>query len=180
MKCRKWGHFAHACTAETDTCGTCGGEHRTSDCNNREKIFCVSCKSNGHASWDRECPEFRHRCAQYDENYPENSLPYFPTEEDWMLTACPDKLQLTEKFPVKYTVSAYPHPNQTNQAHTTKNSGKQRKQNPSKVPANQSTMDQFIVPVNPSNEADGNATDTHFPTIDFAAFGGNSEPQGWD
>ena len=58
MKCRRWGHFAHACMADTDTCGTCGEEHRTNECVNKDKTFCVSCKSNSHASWDRECPEF--------------------------------------------------------------------------------------------------------------------------
>ena len=107
MKCRKWGHFAHACTADTDTCRTCSGEHRMSNCNSRSKTFCVSCKSAKHASWDRDCPEFRHRCTQYDENYPKNSLPYFPTEENWMLAACPEKLQLSDKFPAKYAVSLH-------------------------------------------------------------------------
>ncbi|KAF8268669.1 hypothetical protein EI94DRAFT_1533372, partial [Lactarius quietus] len=81
MKCRKWGHFAHACMAMEDTCGTCGGKHRTNDCTVKDKTFCVSCRSNAHASWDRECPEFQHRCAQFDKNYPDNNLSYFPTEE---------------------------------------------------------------------------------------------------
>ena len=62
MKCRCWGHFVHACLASADTCGTCGEEHRTSECNNREKTFCILCKSNMHASWDRECPKFKKRC----------------------------------------------------------------------------------------------------------------------
>jgi hypothetical protein len=43
MKCRKWGHFAGECTASDDTCGTCGGEHRTNTCQNRSKLWCVSC-----------------------------------------------------------------------------------------------------------------------------------------
>ena len=50
MKCRHWGHFAHACLASTDTCGTCGEEHQTNVCDNQDKNFCVSCKSNMHAS----------------------------------------------------------------------------------------------------------------------------------
>ncbi|KAF8274199.1 hypothetical protein EI94DRAFT_1530040, partial [Lactarius quietus] len=75
------GHFAKGCPASQDTCGTCGGGHRTSNCDNKEKVYCVSCKSNNHASWDRECPEFLRHCAQFDENYPENNLPYFPTGE---------------------------------------------------------------------------------------------------
>ncbi|KAF8269410.1 hypothetical protein EI94DRAFT_1547073, partial [Lactarius quietus] len=86
MKCRRWGHFAQGSSASQDTCGTCRGEHRTSECTNKEKTFCVSCKSNTHASWDRDCPEFWRRCTQFDENYPENNLPYFPTSDDWMLT----------------------------------------------------------------------------------------------
>ena len=58
MKCRCWGHFVHTCMADTDTCRTCGEEHRTNECINKDKTFCISCKSNSHASWDRECPEF--------------------------------------------------------------------------------------------------------------------------
>jgi hypothetical protein len=82
MKCRCWGHFAYTCTVTADTCGTCRGEHRSNKCSNKEKMHCVSCKSDVHASWDRDCPEFRRRCKQYDENYPENNLPYFPTNEE--------------------------------------------------------------------------------------------------
>ncbi|KAF8260940.1 hypothetical protein EI94DRAFT_1517802, partial [Lactarius quietus] len=85
MKCRHWGHFVHSCMASVDTCGTCGREHRTKNCTCRDKLHCVLCNTNTHASWDRECPEFLRRCAQSNENYPENYLPYFPTGEDWML-----------------------------------------------------------------------------------------------
>ena len=45
MKCRRWGHFAHSCTAEMDTCGTCRGKHKTKDCMTRDRMFCVSCKT---------------------------------------------------------------------------------------------------------------------------------------
>jgi hypothetical protein len=89
MKCRKWGHFANACSAEKDTCGTCGGDHRSNECDRKGKTFCVSCRSDEHASWDRGCPEFQRRCDQYDENYPENNLTYFPTVEEWTLTPNP-------------------------------------------------------------------------------------------
>ncbi|KAF8274190.1 hypothetical protein EI94DRAFT_1556467, partial [Lactarius quietus] len=77
MKCRCWGHFVRSCSATTDTCSTCRGEHRTKDCVCKDKVHCVSCKYNMHASWDRGCSEFIRRCTQYDENYPENNLPYF-------------------------------------------------------------------------------------------------------
>ena len=39
MKCRKWGHFASACTASVNTCGTCGGNHRTNECTVKDKML---------------------------------------------------------------------------------------------------------------------------------------------
>jgi len=63
MKCRGWGHFATNCPASEDTCSTCGGTHRTNNCDSRNKLHCVSCKSDMHASWDRNCPEFIRRCG---------------------------------------------------------------------------------------------------------------------
>ncbi|KAF8266306.1 hypothetical protein EI94DRAFT_1511322, partial [Lactarius quietus] len=83
MKCRKWGHFAVECLEERDRCGNCGEDHLTKDCPDKDKRFCVSCKSNGHASWDRGCPEFKHWVDRMDENHPENVLMYFPTAKDW-------------------------------------------------------------------------------------------------
>jgi hypothetical protein len=50
MKCRRWGHFASKCHATTDTCGTCGREHATRNCEVTDKRFCISCRSNDHAS----------------------------------------------------------------------------------------------------------------------------------
>jgi hypothetical protein len=50
MKCRRWGHFAHSCLATSDMYGTCGESHRTSDCTNKDRLHCASCKSDSHAS----------------------------------------------------------------------------------------------------------------------------------
>ena len=143
MKCRHWRHFANDCNVATNTCSMCGGEHRTNECSNRERAFCVSCKSNEHPSWDRDCPEFHRRCEQYDENYLENNLLYFPMGEDWTLTPCPCKLQRNKKFPVQYVVSPYHHPKQSNHMLASKPIGKQCKQQ-TKVPENQCTMDCYI------------------------------------
>jgi hypothetical protein len=141
MKCRKWGHFTNTCTATRDTCGTCGGEHRMNEHTVKDKTYCISCKSDNHASWDRECLEFQCRCTQFDENYPENNLLYFPTEEEWTLTPHPNRLQLSEKFPARYEVSAYPQPSQNNWIQGPRVSSKQWKQRSTKIPANQLTMD---------------------------------------
>ena len=108
MKCRKWGHFAAECQAKTDTCGTCGENHITKDCVDKGKRFCVACKSTDHASWDRSCPEFQRKIVQFDEIHPENALTYFPTEENWTLTARPERIPLEDRFPSRYAVGSLP------------------------------------------------------------------------
>jgi hypothetical protein len=111
LKCRGWEHRAQDCKAEKDTCGTCGEDHRTNSCTNRGKLYCASCKSDAHASWDRNCPEFMRRCAQYDERYPENNMVYFPTEEGWTLTSRPNRIPVEERFPRHFAVNNTAAPN---------------------------------------------------------------------
>ncbi|KAF8258422.1 hypothetical protein EI94DRAFT_1546010, partial [Lactarius quietus] len=77
MKCRKWGHFAAECKAQADICGTCGDQHKTKECNVEDKRYCVSCRSNTHASWNRNCPEFLRKCVEYSSFHPENNLAIF-------------------------------------------------------------------------------------------------------
>ena len=110
MKCRKWGHFAAECLEEKDACGNCGEDHHTKDCPDKNRRYCVSCKDDTHASWDRNCPEFRRRVEKMDENHPENALMYFPTDEDWSSQVCPAGLDIDEKFPAKYEVASLPLP----------------------------------------------------------------------
>jgi hypothetical protein len=111
----------------------------------------MSCKPDAHASWDRECPEFQRRCAQFDENYPVNNLQYFPTEEEWALIPRPNRLQLSEKFPARYTVSAYPQSGQSDWMPGPRNTNKQGKRKQVKLPVNKSTMDRYL---GPGGEAD--------------------------
>jgi hypothetical protein len=144
MKCRKWGHFANVCSAEVDTCGTCGGEHRTKECTRSNKIHCVSCNSDSHPSWDRDCPEFLQRRVQYDENYPENGLTYFPTGEDWTLTPQPSKIPFADKFPKMFNIAALPPPHQNNHMQVPRQTGRQRRRREIKLPPNQGTMDRYV------------------------------------
>ena len=108
MKCRKWGHYADECRDTRNPCSTCRGEHRMSDCMEEGKKFCVSCKSNSHASWDRECPEFAKRCAWYDTNHPENSLKFFPTDDAWSKEVRPPRIPSAERFPACFAVQSLP------------------------------------------------------------------------
>ncbi len=106
MKCRKWGHFAGECPASDNICGTCGGQHHTNVCQNRSKLWCVSCQATDHASWDRNCPEFQRRCYLMDEWNPEISMPYFPMEHDWSQTARSSRISFNECFPGKFAVNS--------------------------------------------------------------------------
>lgn len=87
LKCHGWDHLAAACT-KGDKCGTCAGEHRTMTCNSKA-YRCVSCGTAGHASWSRECPTFKVKCMQMDKRLPENSMPYYPTDEVWTQAEAP-------------------------------------------------------------------------------------------
>ncbi len=113
MKCRKWGHFASECRAIASTCGTCGGEHATRDCDEPTRRHCIACKSNEHASWDRACPEFQRKSAHFDKLHPENTLTYFPTEKSWTLSARPERIPLNDRFPSTLAVGSLPPSNHT-------------------------------------------------------------------
>jgi hypothetical protein len=106
LRCRRWGHFAANCIEPTDTCGTCGKNHCTTHYKETEKKHCVSCNTDTHASWDRNCPEFIRRSRIYDENHPENNMVYFPTDENWMLMTCSDRIPLEERFPQLFAVNS--------------------------------------------------------------------------
>ena len=108
LRCRGWGHVIAQCLNTFDTCGACGGEHSTNDCNNPHLCYCVSCKNSTHASWDRGCPEFIRRRELYNNRFPENNLHFFPTEEEWTLTTRPDKILFEDCFPQQYTVNSLP------------------------------------------------------------------------
>ena len=83
LKCHGWGHLAHDCAAPHDICGTCAQHHRTSTCTNAAHPHCISCGIAGHASWDRNCLVFQHKCAEMNNRLEENNMPYYPTLEVW-------------------------------------------------------------------------------------------------
>ena len=148
MKCRKWGHYANECRDTKNTCGTCGGDHRTCDCTVEGKKYCVSCKGNAHASWDRKCPEFARRCDWFDLNHPDNKLKFYPTDDAWTHEIRPAKLPFTERFPMRYAVGSLPLPaaGQKERELPTRIIGKQLKRQKGKGKAipGQTTLDGFL------------------------------------
>ena len=111
LKCQKWGHLARVCKAEVDTCGICADNHRTSACPSEKPQICVNCNTTDHPSSSRKCPEFLRRCSELNnKTSPENSMPYFPTEEDWMQAALPPKAtgNLVPTQPPRSQISSAP------------------------------------------------------------------------
>ena len=90
-KCQFYGHIARECISNGDTCANCGNNHRTSDCTTKDKKYCKTCETEDHTSWDRECPTLLKKCEDLDKRYPENTMPYFPTNEEWTLVTAPSK-----------------------------------------------------------------------------------------
>ena len=86
LKCQGWNHLAKDCTEEKDTCGNCAGPHRTNSCLTKD-IRCASCKTEDHASWNRSCPTFLRKAAEFNNRNPDNLLQYFPTADSWTWSA---------------------------------------------------------------------------------------------
>ncbi|QRV81841.1 RNA-directed DNA polymerase from mobile element jockey [Ceratobasidium sp. AG-Ba] len=80
--CQLPGHQARGCTAP-QTCGTCGGEHRTENCTNRLDTYCVTCKIKGHPTWSTSCPGYATRRANLSDRVPDNRYQYYVTSESW-------------------------------------------------------------------------------------------------
>jgi hypothetical protein len=87
LKCQGWNHFAKECVEEKDRCGNCTKNHRTNDCPNPMTRACVSCKTDDHASWSRDCPTFIKKLSDFNDRNPENTLQYIPTADPWTWTA---------------------------------------------------------------------------------------------
>jgi hypothetical protein len=77
------------CKTSLNICGTCGNNHRTSMCSAYHTTRCINCRSQQHTSWSRACPEFARCCKDIDDKYPENRMPYFPTEHIWTQVSRP-------------------------------------------------------------------------------------------
>jgi hypothetical protein len=86
LKCQGWDHIAAECVVakEVNVCGTCGDrDHWTSKCTKRGVVFCSSCKTNDHASWDRYCPTFLRKIGELNARDPANDIPFFPAKDSW-------------------------------------------------------------------------------------------------
>ncbi|KAG1846154.1 hypothetical protein C8R48DRAFT_570946, partial [Suillus tomentosus] len=57
-KCQHYGHFAKECISHKDACANCAGEHRTSECDNRDHTCCIPCASDDFKDQDNTMPYY--------------------------------------------------------------------------------------------------------------------------
>ncbi|KAF8810026.1 hypothetical protein BYT27DRAFT_7222087 [Phlegmacium glaucopus] len=94
LKCQGWNYVASEC-------------HRTSGCTNQGRQHCVSCSTNDHPSWARDCPTFLRKCREFDLKHLENGLPFYPSQEPWTWAFEPPKSKLwsgpnpTDQIPIQ-------------------------------------------------------------------------------
>jgi hypothetical protein len=99
LKCHSWNHLTTECSRTQDTCGTCMHQHQTSKCTNQEQPRCTPCNTDGHTSWDRNCPAFQSKCRELNERMEESQMPYYLTLEVWTQAKEPPKLNYTLQPP---------------------------------------------------------------------------------
>jgi len=86
LKCQGWNHYAYECISTVDKCSNCVENHRTSQCPDPSRQYCVSCNASDHSSWSRSCPTYMRKVSDCDSRNPENLLQFFPTTEPWTWT----------------------------------------------------------------------------------------------
>jgi hypothetical protein len=92
-KCQLYGHIRGACLSDEKCAHCASNDHTTTDCRPNQRPCCVSCgPDSNHASSSCTCPAFKEKCIALDARYPENSMPYFPTDERWTWAQAPPKL----------------------------------------------------------------------------------------
>ncbi|QRV95418.1 hypothetical protein RhiJN_23436 [Ceratobasidium sp. AG-Ba] len=81
LKCQKYGHKSTSCRSYQDICRPCGGKHRSSACDRPGLTQCANCRSDEHASWSRDCPEFLKAREKFNKQRPENRRRFFDPEK---------------------------------------------------------------------------------------------------
>jgi len=120
------------------------------DCPNPQDKFCVSCKANDHASWDRRCLEFLRRIERLDQNLPENALKYFPTDESWTVSMSQIRVKHKQTVPTQIAIASLPPPaTRGNRVQTTRNITKANARKPTgQKEEGQATLDEYVAKEN--------------------------------
>ena len=83
-KCQGYGHFQDVCT-NMERCATCASDsHTAASCDNSNTPSCAACgDGSNHPATSPICPTFLAKQKTLLQRFPENTMPYYPTEERW-------------------------------------------------------------------------------------------------
>lgn len=100
-RCQKYGHFQANCW-EPEACANYAASSHSLDACTSSLSRCVSCRVNStHASTDQSCPTFAKHCSDFDAHFPENRMPYYPTNDPLSWMTAPPKIATSTKSPAK-------------------------------------------------------------------------------
>lgn len=94
--CLQFNHNASKCQ-HPPRCKNCAQDHNTRDCSERCLKKCALCGSQDHDGWDKNCPTFVLRQAEFNAKYPENESVYFMTAGD-CIPRGPARVPWSERF----------------------------------------------------------------------------------
>jgi hypothetical protein len=88
VKCQGYGHTQDSCI-RLERCANCASEfHRADKCDRQP--CCVACgPGSQHPSTSPACPAFMQKCDALDGRFPENAMPYFPSNDSWTWATAP-------------------------------------------------------------------------------------------
>ena len=153
-KCQEYGHIRADCKSN-EICAHCTSpSHTSSTCPPNQPPHCHSCGPDSHhPSYSRKCPAFISKCESLDSQYPENSMPYFPTGEPWTWATSPPKLSTSPPTPRPVINHDLPHP-----------SLPQRPVPPPPPPSRyQANLDQFLIPPRSGSQSQIRRSQPHPP-----------------
>jgi hypothetical protein len=93
LKCQDYGHFKDSCP-NIERCTTYTSDsHSSAQCNNSNHPACAACGvGSNHPATSPNCPTFLSKQKSLLQHFPENAMPYYPTEERWTWVQSPTNL----------------------------------------------------------------------------------------
>jgi hypothetical protein len=90
VRCHEYGHFRDNCR-NNEHCGHCASEsHASTNCDRANAPSCAVCgDGSNHPASSPTCPTFLVKQKALLQHFPENSMPYYPTEERWTWAQAP-------------------------------------------------------------------------------------------
>ena len=117
FKCQGLGHVVFDCPSDEAKCLKCGLNHELKNCPDKtDKVHCVNCSSDEHASCSRKCPAIRVHIKEVEEKKAEKSTAQQQKQQQKQ-KADPHKQPLQKSATPGQQTAAKTHKKPYNRAH---------------------------------------------------------------